>query len=183
MTKEYYNQMLLDFEWLRYKEAFTKEERWSLGNMHHKYLNSKTRCASCQDLHKLKFDVLGFMNQIKHKVQAGEIILEEEKLTEPNPNPKDPNTSLMDVINQKLIELEQNSEPVDEKSDTKNEENSEPVDEKSDTLEVEVDADVKSMTVETIGGDVYSTDLSTIEPRDVHQEVKIKIQKPKNKNK
>lgn len=154
MTKEYYNQMLLDFEWLRYKEAFTKEERWSLGNMHHKYLNSKTRCASCQDLHKMKFEVLGFMNQIRHKVQAGEIILEEEKLTEPNPNPKDPNTSLMDVINQKLIELEQNSEPVDEKSDT---------------LEVEVDADVKSMTVETIGGDVYSTDLSTIEPRDVHQ--------------
>jgi len=168
MTKEYYNQMLLDFEWLRYKEAFTKEERWSLGNMHHKYLNSKTRCASCQDLHKMKFEVLGFMNQIRHKVQAGEIILEEEKLTEPNPNPKDPNTSLMDVINQKLIELEQNSEPVDEKSDT---------------LEVEVDADVKSMTVETIGGDVYSTDLSTIEPRDVHQEVKIEIQKPKNKKK
>lgn len=168
MTKEYYKQMILDFEWLRYKEAFTKEERWSLGNMHHKYLNSKTRCASCQDLHKMKFEVLGFMNQIRHKVQAGEIILEEEKLTEPNPNPKDPNTSLMDVINQKLIELEQNSEPVDEKSDT---------------LEVEVDADVKSMTVETIGGDVYSTDLSTIEPRDVHQEVKIEIQKPKNKKK
>ena len=168
MTKEYYNQMLLDFEWLRYKEAFTKEERWSLGNMHHKYLNSKTRCASCQDLHKMKFEVLGFMNQIRHKVDAGEIILEEEKLTEPNPNPKDPNTSLMDVINQKLIELEQNSEPVDEKSDT---------------LEVEVDADVKSMTVETIGGDIYSTDLSTIEPRDVHQEVKIEIQKPKNKKK
>jgi len=168
MTKEYYNQMLLDFEWLRYKEAFTKEERWSLGNMHHKYLNSKTRCASCQDLHKMKFEVLGFINQIRHKVDAGEIILEEEKLTEPNPNPKDPNTSLMDVINQKLIELEQNSEPVDEKSDT---------------LEVEVDADVKSMTVETIGGDIYSTDLSTIEPRDVHQEVKIEIQKPKNKKK
>ena len=168
MTKEYYNQMLLDFEWLRYKEAFTKEERWSLGNMHHKYLNSKTRCASCQDLHKLKFDVLGFMNQIIHKVNAGEIILEEEKLTEPNLNPKDPNIDLMTIINQKLIELEQNSEPVDEKSDT---------------LEVEVDADVKSMTVETIGGDVYSTDLSTIEPRDVHQEVKIEIQKPKNKKK
>lgn len=168
MTKEYYNQMILDFEWLRYKEAFTKEERWSLGNMHHKYLNSKTRCASCGDLHKMKFEVLGFINQIMHKVNAGEIIFEEEKLTEPNPNPKDPNTSLMDVINQKLIELEQNSEPVDEKSDT---------------LEVEVDADVKSMTVETIGGDVYSTDLSTIEPRDVYQEVKIKIQKPKKNKK
>ena len=168
MTKEYYNQMLLDFEWLRYKEAFTKEERWSLGNMHHKYLNSKTRCASCQDLHKMKFEVLGFINQIIHKVNAGEIILEEEKLTEPNLNPKDPNIDLMTIINQKLIELEQNSEPVDEKSDT---------------LEVEVDADVKSMTVETIGGDVYSTDLSTIEPRDVHQEVKIEIQKPKNKKK
>jgi len=180
MTKEYYNQMLLDFEWLRYKEAFTKEERWSLGNMHHKYLNSKTRCASCQDLHKMKFEVLGFMNQIRHKVQAGEIILEEEKLTEPNLNPKDPNIDLMTIINQKLIELEQNINPEE---DEIVEENIEPVEEKSETIEVEVDADVKSMTVETIGGDVYSTDLSTVEPRDLHQEVKIEIQKPKNKKK
>lgn len=178
MTTKEYNELKQEFEWLRYKESYTKDERWHLAQLHRKYMKSNFKCATCGDIWKMKFEVLGQMNQIFQHINTGIIKIEnEEKLTEPNPNPKDSNVNLMEVISQKLIELEENK-IIEEKKEIQYQI------EDDDIIEIEVDKNVKSIIIETEDGERYITneDIAKIDSYTTPIEVKLPEIKTKSKN-
>ncbi len=187
MTTKEYNELKQEFEWLRYKESYTKDERWHLAQLHRKYMKSNFKCATCGDIWKMKFEVLGQMNEIMINIQNGkikieeDIIIKDEKLTEPNSKQKDSDTNLMEVINQKLIELEETKIIEDIKEPEEKKEIEYQI-EDDDIIEIEVDKNVKSIIIETEDGERYVTN-EDIDKNTTPIEVKLPETKIKSKNK
>lgn len=123
MKRELYNQIKIDFEWLRKKEWFSNDELARVSNMSATYLNKPVSCQSCGNGSQIKWDLLGWMSATISNVDNGVIILKDEQTPEPeikvtvkpiiSPEPQKKSV----VVEPELIEGETEEEEEEEKSE------------------------------------------------------------------
>jgi hypothetical protein len=89
VTKEYNETIRANFEWLRKQEYFSKEDIGRISNMSTQYLGKAVGCHSCGGgLHKVKWDLVGFMDQTIQMIDKGLITIKTEELLISEPSTK-----------------------------------------------------------------------------------------------
>lgn len=86
MKKEFFETLKQDFEWLRYKEEFSREQRAKLTNMYSLYLG-KVICPGCGNLWEIKYELVDYFCQIIENVRNERIIIEDEIKKQPIEEP------------------------------------------------------------------------------------------------